>query len=1376
MSTIITVDPMASAQAHLCAMCNLTFPTTELFYSHVKSHPQCATCKKYFKNSELLEQHNKETNCKDGSSVVTKGTAAQSHSCGMCNIKFSSRALFYAHISNHPQCTSCKGYFPNTELLKKHYTDTKCKDISTEIRADSKELHAIQLIPKLSEATPEINTNGSIGNFLWEPPRNLLCSKCNKTFASEDLLFSHYRKWHILKCFACKQIFETTELLEKHQKATKPGFQFKCCTCQVNFKTQLQLNTHLNTHIFNKCHICAQVFTDSTSFHDHYKVDHPNLVEDPKNHVLNSDRSQMKPQINHAIEECSPKEAPAFKCSECTRIFASQGMLASHYRTQHTKCLSCNKFFLHVDKLKIHQRSSKPGYLLKCCTCNVNCQTQAEFDSHLEGHITNECHVCQQSFTNNTLLQHHYKTEHADITETWMCAFCNIMFASGNLLYAHDKKWHTKCLICDKHIQDSVALRIHYRSNKSGFPFKCCICKVYCKNQPQFNRHINGHLIKQCHVCEQSVDSKELLPHHYKTAHPELTENNVQDIKHQPTQKSITKKVNNVDNRWRRNIGRPVEQLIPVQNPVEICKCGICHQSFSGENGVQQLVKHVRKNHQLQSKSESYTCYRCRRKFSKYQLSSLKDHMHSLHSLPAVIDNGSSLVVAENGREYRMALNETWMTCLQSGTIYKLPKPKSKMAVYYGKLSGQSEIQGWEKVKQGNVVVKQQPILQNEDVSQIPIAHKESVTQASIGQKEDAKEEPIGQKADVKHEPICQEEHEELIGQKENATEGFIGPGQDVKNHPIGQNYIKEELIGQNDEVQKPSVQNEANGTGNNSYENIPCNICQRSLKTVAGYISHLSVHNKNSTQKKVKNYHCGICNCPSFPSQSKLIEHRRLVHGLVNTQSNGSDLYGQISAQNGDTSNDMYSCPLCNKAFFLKVSLERHIENHPVVSVEPEFQLEQENQGTAFDIKEEDHESHERSDIRDHLDKIYGNSAEKGQEMDQNSVKSEGETNLWQESLETGPTLTDELISSHKINAVDNERKLNGDEDKASIDRKMENDSELESQNIVKNETNNWGGSLGSNPMSSVEIISSCESNDVGEERRFSMESEHNYASSLAFDIKDEAIFETTNLESESKFNVPSDADFGVKNESSIEATDLTAADNVPNILEIKPMEDQKILYKCSLCPEIFTEKGDLSKHFKLEHQMLYFKMVDQGLKGESSALSKSKSHGAHHIHKKSLSRRKKGHRETLHKCNVCQKSFTTQQSLNFHKRSHAQIKNKFSGSVYSTLLNLKCSESGEDISSREALFKHRGVHPECRPYSCRHCQAIFKLPCSLRKHEEKHLITSMPRKLKCRSCKRAFWSKEELEAHNCSRADKGKHKVKESKIFLCHICGSAR
>ncbi len=157
------------------------------------------------------------------------------------------------------------------------------------------------------------------------------------------------------------------------------------------------------------------------------------------------------------------------------------------------------------------------------------------------------------------------------------------------------------------------------------------------------------------------------------------------------------------------------------------------------------------------------------------------------------------------------------------------------------------------------------------------------------------------------------------------------------------------------------------------------------------------------------------------------------------------------------------------------------------------------------------------------------------------------------------------------------------------------------------------------------------------------------------------------------------------------------------------------------------------MSKHFKMEHQMLYFKMVDQGLKGEASALSKSKLHGALHVHQKStLDWRKKGHRETLHKCNVCQKSFTTQQSLNFHKRSHTQIKNKFSGSVYSTLLNLKCSESGEEILSREALFIHRGVHPECRPYSCRHCPTIFKLPCSLRKHEEKHTI----KKIKCARC----------------------------------------
>ncbi len=755
---------------------------------------------------------------------------------------------------------------------------------------------------------------------------------------------------------------------------------------------------------------------------------------------------------------------------------------------------------------------------------------------------------------------------------------------------------------------------------------------------------------------------------------------------------------------------------------------------------------------------------------------------------------GSSVVVREKDREVKMAANENWYKCLKTGNISEIKSFKTKRATQGDQSSVQSETKSPHTINENFEDVRQQPIGQSEDITQRSIGQNHDVphdvTQEPIGQDVDIEQKLIVQDEGVKQHPIGQNEvtqqaisqsylKQEPIGQ-DDAREQPVGQndvrqqpiGQDdVRLQPIGQNevtqqaisqsHLKQEPIGQDDVRQHPIGQNGENSTSNTS---IPCNICQTSYKNVHLYIRHLRMFHNS---RKVAKVPCDICHCAPFSSQSKLNEHRRIVHGLVDGQAT------DISSQNISTHGEMYSCPLCNKAFFLKTSLEKHLENHPVVSVEPEVQPKQENSFTSEEnaITNSDNNKNNSQpinfmDIKEDLDSTNGDRLDLHQSSEKDSntaIEINGkfeETGYSREPIESAP------MPPEECNLVE-----------STLDEKMVSDGEED------------------------------------------ITSEPSAPSNLIFDMKEE---------------------------TRVEANDLVTAGTLPKILEIRPMENLEVIYKCSLCPEAFALKSDLSKHFKLEHQILFQTAGNnRQFHGENGAstLSGSRSRftcnicNAVFVRQQSLNLHKKSHPENCYKCNLCQKFFVTKRSLSYHKRWHSKVQNswkcgKCSRSFFSKhnlerhvklsheetkqrfqskhrvdrgLVDLKCSNSGEKISSRDALSNHIAIHPDCKPYVCRICQAPFRYSGNLRVHEEKHLtkrmkcprcdewfstwkevrghkrrqhgdVAPIPCTHKCQVCGKSYRTHEELDAHSLTHLERTKTKpeVKEDKPFLCDFCSA--
>ena len=1093
--------------------------------------------------------------------------ATRSHHCAMCNIDYATDELFYTHIIGHPRCSGCNRFFKDAESLAQHYNETTCKESLTVISIavtqkpastinDTKSNIVEEIDAKRSAFSDnQINMPSSEGSKKATVHSISPCLKCNVSFSTTEMLKSHQRKWHSSTPYSSNQETETGRAANNEPRldASKEAAEHSaspCLKCNVNFSTIELLKAHKK-----KWHS-----TNQNSFNNGQDTD--------SERSRSNDGHLNKPLLGTSKEIPVHSTSP---CLKCNVTFSTSELLRTHQRKWHTECLACSKHFQDIYLLNKHQRATKPGFQFRCCICRVLCKTQTEFDQHIDGHSLNKCHVCHQSFNDATSLQKHYKNEHIEITESWLCTFCNITFAASDLLDSHHTKWHTECLVCDTNFQDTFSLKKHKRSNKAGLVIKCCRCKVFCKSQSEFDQHVNGHEINKCHVCDQSLDDNALLQQHYKSEHHEITED---------------------------------------------------------------------------------------------------QHVQSTDS-----------------------------------SVSKSPKT----------------------IKQKTEDGKQQ----------------------SIGQKDDVKQKPIGLKGDVIQQPIGQRVVNQMsIGQDKEEDQKHHGQneGNLSQNEEVMLKDDNEKQLDQNIVNNKPVGQEKAG---------IACNICQHQCKDAGDYIQHLSQHinsgSKNSGKKPVRS-----APKPTINKEANLVENVGNMENVGTSREDGNSESKQTTVSDSlfndsrveaprsaesctlpdileiDPSEDseiIYKCGLCSQSYSKESELSKH------------FKLQHQIQ---FEIAENipDDTTEENDEVVDLL------SDTDNTDQENNSV----------ERLPDEEGITDrdgnvELEQSTISNLVSKE------------------------EPFVLTESCSLPEILEMNKMEDSKIIFKCGLCPVTCAAQSDLSEHFKLAHEIEFQVTEQTTGENKSLVSlldkrnttEDEENMHSEQNIlpnSVSKESGIEATEMTESCTLPELLEMNQTEDSEIIFKCGLCPKTFSIESDLSEHFKLEHE-IEFQLAEQTENRNQSLSGPEFTCGiceAVFVRQESFDLHMKGHSPNTYRCNLCQTLFLTHQSLMFHKESHSQGENQSNQNGRPQTLTLKCSESGEKISSQTELLNHWKTHPKCKPYCCTYCDHPFKYPGFLNRHEEKHMI-------KCHVCNKPCRDKDELDSHSRSHLDGTEQK---DKPFLCNTCPS--
>ncbi len=207
-----------------------------------------------------------------------------------------------------------------------------------------------------------------------EVPRFLYrCPCCMASFNFKKLFEIHLEQFHKdekeMQCMECSRTEEGGLQLAHHIVRDHVRMSnVPCHICGADFDRSFDFNTHVLTVHSNTCPACYQTFTERSKVHLNQ---HDCKYVDINSHELPSAtcyKCRMffpdKTMLPEHLETCSK-----FQCVFCSRSYAIQEGLVSHYRREHPK------------------KEAKPQDCKKCVLLSGN---EAELAKHLETEHSSE--------------------------------------------------------------------------------------------------------------------------------------------------------------------------------------------------------------------------------------------------------------------------------------------------------------------------------------------------------------------------------------------------------------------------------------------------------------------------------------------------------------------------------------------------------------------------------------------------------------------------------------------------------------------------------------------------------------------------------------------------------------------------------------------------------------------------------------------------------------------------------------------------------------------------------------------------------------------------------------------------------------------------
>ena len=294
-----------------------------------------------------------------------------SQNCEQCSFQTNEnwRLLNHIQIAHENGCDKCDEHFESRKDLARHkksihrQLNTHCEDYLMDTCLFSKEeclyLHAEK---EKSEVDLKCTECGNMFRIKEELKEHMLLHLQSHDEDKDIMQVDQF------ECIKCHNMFSNFEVLNEHLKLHEQPQQNICSECDETFTSKELLIGHKKkTHEF-KCSKCNDTFSNEINLKTHYKS-HLKFI--PCKNALNC---QYRENCFYSHE---PRKDNEYPCYECGNKFESVRTLMGHRKTQH-KSQVCKKFlenkcifnedgcwFSHTIKDQKHQGFQKEPPQLK---------------------------------------------------------------------------------------------------------------------------------------------------------------------------------------------------------------------------------------------------------------------------------------------------------------------------------------------------------------------------------------------------------------------------------------------------------------------------------------------------------------------------------------------------------------------------------------------------------------------------------------------------------------------------------------------------------------------------------------------------------------------------------------------------------------------------------------------------------------------------------------------------------------------------------------------------------------------------------------------------------------------------------------------------
>ena len=232
---------------------------------------------------------------------------------------------------------------------------------------------------------------------------------------------------------------------------------------------------------------------------------------------------------------------------------------------------------------------------------------------------------------------------------------------------------------------------------------------------------------------------------------------------------------------------------------------------------------------------------------------------------------------------------------------------------------------------------------------------------------------------------------------------------------------------------------------------------------------------------------------------------------------------------------------------------------------------------------------------------------------------------------------------------------------------------------------------------------------------------------------------------------------------------------------------------FQCTECGRDFRWKSWLKRHLKSHHSVTDSESDDDAECDDEEMGSDSNSNFDSNSNLKSQSKRR------VFPCSNCDDTFLSKRDLNGHWLAVHLSDDEDDPSIQSPVHAVKsrrrtlkesttnratapstesrkesafrCTECGQEMSSKRSLMNHELLHREERPFECTLCDSAFPVEDRLNTH---YLNVHGVRPHRCQRCNGQFAKKMELRHHRCRGVDRGESVGVEEAVSMDESNGS--